>query len=60
MKCHGCNEDIEQGEAVIPERVNGSDHYWFFHPGCHAKRKDEQERAEQRLRNVVSMARIVH
>lgn len=60
MICHKCNEMIEVGEAVIPERLNGSDHYWFFHPNCYAKRLQEQQDAERRLQHVREMAGQVH
>lgn len=60
MICHRCREAIESREACIPEHINGSDHYWFFHPGCYAERIAEKEQAEQRLQNIVRMARQVH
>ena len=62
MICHekGCREPIGVGEAVIPEAINGSDRYWFFHPGCYAKRLDEQKKADERIENVRRMAGYVH
>lgn len=60
MLCHKCQEHFAVGEAVIPERLNGSDHYWFFHPGCYADRKAEQEKADRRLQHIINMARTVH
>ena len=58
MICRHCKEVIEVGEACIPEAINGSTHYSFFHPSCHARYKAERE--EQRLEDVADQARVVH
>ena len=60
MICHKCNEPIKVGEAVILERINGSDHFWFFHPGCYTARLYEQMEAERRLQHLREMAGQVH
>ena len=60
MICQKCREDITMGEAAIPERINGSNHVVFYHPGCHTRMKDERERAEERIENAARMARTVH
>ena len=59
MICYKCKERIESGEACIPEQINGSQHFTFFHPGCHSTWKGECNE-EARLRNVADVARTVH
>lgn len=59
MICHKCKESIENGEACIPERINGSTHFNFFHPGCHSTWKGEHDE-EARLRAAADSARTVH
>ena len=60
MMCHKCMEKLTSGEACIPVFLNGSNHVRLYHPGCYAEMKDEQKKAEERLENVVRMARSVH
>ena len=62
MICHydKCRENIDVGEPMVHEPVNGSGHNWFFHPGCYAKYKDERVQAANRIENVARMARQVH
>lgn len=59
MICHKCKEAIEVGEACIPEAVNGSNHYHFFHPNCYATVKGERDE-ERNLQLAASAARTVH
>lgn len=59
MICHKCKEPIETGEACVPEQINGSSHFTFFHPGCHSTWKGEHDE-EVRLRNASDLARTVH
>ncbi len=60
MICHKCNENIETGEPMVHEPINGSGHNWFFHPGCYAAYKDERFQSEQRIENVRRMAGFTH
>lgn len=58
MICHHCKEPIEVGEACIPEAINGSNHFHFFHPGCHSQWKGEKD--EETLAHTADLARTVH
>lgn len=60
MLCKRCSEPISSGEACIPEQLGGSDHFWYFHPECYAKRKEEQKIFQQRIENVRHMAGFTH
>jgi len=54
MNCYLCQEEIGSGEACIPERINNSAHYWFFHPGCYTKVQDERKKTEERARILMA------
>ena len=58
MICHHCKEIIEVGEACIPEAINGSTHYHFFHTSCHSQWKGEQDAKD--LNSAADLARTVH
>ena len=60
MICHRCKENIEVGEVCITERINGSEHYWYFHLECYVNHSEEQKQAEQQLECVRTMAGLVH
>lgn len=59
MLCHKCKEPIEVGDAVIPEAINGSNHYHFYHPNCYSTVKGERDE-ETRLHVAAHAARTVH
>lgn len=59
MICPKCGEQIEVGEACIPEAVNGSNHFRFYHPNCYLTLKGEHDE-ESRLRNTAALARTVN
>ena len=58
MICHHCKESIEGGEACIPEMVEGSTHYHFFHANCYVAWKEEDNESE--INKKVNLARMVH
>lgn len=58
MLCHKCREVIEVGDACIPEAINGSNHFHFFHPSCYSKAKSEE--VETKLQHDAELARTVH
>lgn len=60
LHCHRCAEDIPEGEAVIPQAINGSQNFWFYHPSCWTKCKDEKKALDQRIENVRRMAGFTH
>lgn len=60
IHCHLCQETLEVGDAMIPERIHGSPHSWYFCPGCHAKWVEEREKTERRLQNVRRLAGYTH
>lgn len=59
MICHKCKELIEPGEACIPEAINGSNHYHYFHAGCYAEWKKEKKDDSQ-IQYVATLARTIH
>lgn len=61
MLCKQCRDQIEVGEACVTEGVNG--HTRYFHVGCHATYKREQDqvqRTDMDLQRQADLARTVH
>lgn len=59
MICQRCLERIEVGDACIPEAIDGSTHFRFFHPSCYTLTKGERDEAS-RLFHLADVARTVH
>lgn len=60
MICHRCKENIEVGEPIKHEPINGSGHNWYFHIGCYAAYREEAQQAYCRLEQTAQLARTVH
>ena len=62
MKCYGCKEQIEVGEACKTEYLIGT-HLQYFHPGCHlewhAKRTQTKQEADAEFEALALQARSV-
>lgn len=57
MLCKRCREQIEVGEACVPQEV-GNGHVNYFHMGCYCQEKTDRIRKD--LERQAELARTVH